>query len=99
MTLVPCGISTGDVGEEIAPIGIHAFDEVDLPGARQMFQRLFALDGGSDIRCRFEPHQLRYAIALGEAIDNAIAMLDTATEKIIVDTDLKRSARLVAHQI
>ena len=78
---------------------IVTFNEIDLPRARPLLQRFFALNGISDIREFFKPHEEMHAIAFRERRPNSSAMLLNAIYDRIGDANVERPVRLAGENI
>jgi hypothetical protein len=75
---------------QIVPIGVRTLDQLDLPLALPLLERLLALDRINDAIEGLEPDQSLYAVAFCEPVDQAFAMLVDPAQQFAGDADVQR---------
>jgi hypothetical protein len=84
---------------QILPFGIHAVDEAYLPGTRPVFDRLFALDCGSNVIVVLVIDEHFQAIPLRKAINEPFPVLVSTTRQIVGNAAVKRSIPSIGHDV
>ena len=69
---------------EIIPIGIHAVDQADFPGARPVLQVALALDRQADVVEPFVINESLQAVGFCEAVDESSRCCHTRRERLLV---------------
>ena len=82
-------IRTTNFEPQIAPLRIGLLDELQLPCAPPPLDAFLARDRSFYVAMLLEVHEVLHAIALGEAGDQSLAMLDHPSVKIIGDADVQ----------
>ena len=81
------------------PVGILAFNQVDLPLPVPALQLLLARDGGADIAELLEPDEAMDVVAACEALDLTVSMLPKSRDQIAGNADVKRAVRLAGKDV
>lgn len=74
---------------QIAPIGVRRLNQFDLPLALPILDLLLTRDRGVHRPGEFEPDERFDAIAFGEAVEAAVAMLDDAPDQVRGDAGVE----------
>jgi hypothetical protein len=74
--------------QEIAPLRIFAFDQLQLPLPRATLERLLAQDRILHRGVKLEPNKHLAAILLGKSVDHALSMLPRALNEVRGDTNV-----------
>jgi len=85
--------------EIIPPFEIVRVNEADLSSSGPVLHSALALDCGSDILVEFHPHELFQAVALGEAFEDALAMLVGAAPDVVRHARVERSVVAIRHDV
>jgi len=88
-----------EIDSQIAPVRVVAFDQVLLPVTRPLLHPLLAGNGRLHRVGRVEPHQVFDAVALGEPIEDSLAMLDDATDQVGRHADIESAVETTGEQI
>ena len=84
---------------QIFPERVFAFDHVQLVLTRPLLDALLTGDRGFDGVGRVVPHESLDAVATGEAVEGAVAMLHQAGDEIGRHTDVKRAVVMARQDI
>src|SRR5216684_2476272 len=76
---------------QIFPFRIQSVDESDFPGSRPMLHRFFSLDGIAHVVKCFVVDQHLQSIATCEAVDQPLAMFETAFRQICGNAGIKNA--------
>ena len=76
---------------KVAPLGIVAFDQIELPLARPLLQRLFALDSVADALEELTMYELGHAIFLSEAGHQSLLVLIDSSSDVVCYSYIERS--------
>lgn len=76
---------------QIAPFGVRRLDQFDLPPALPVLDLFFARDRGVHRPGQFEPDERFDAIAFGEAVEAAIAVLADPLDQVRGDAGVERA--------
>lgn len=79
-----------EVVVQIPPFRIHPFDQRKLPRSVPALERLLPRDRVGDLAVILVPDQPRHAVATGEAVRRARAMLMDAPREVVGDADIER---------
>src|SRR5258708_33869897 len=74
-------------------------DETDLPGTWPVLQIFLALDRGADVVVTLGEDEALQAVALGEAVGRALAVLPGAAREVAGDADIDRAVGAVRHNV
>ena len=84
---------------KVMPIGVSAFDEVDLPLSTPALQLLFACDSWFHFGKALKIHQSDNAVTLCEARITAFPVFPKPSDKVGCDTDIQRATRLARKDV
>lgn len=84
---------------QIAPLRIGRLDQLDLPLALPILVSRLARDRGVHRPGEFEPDERFDAIAFGEAVEAAVAVLDDALDQVRGDAGVERAVAGAGHDI
>lgn len=76
---------------QIAPIRVNRLDQFDLPFPLPVLDLLLTRDRGVHRPGEFEPDERFDAIAFGEAVETAVAVLDDALDQVRGDAGIERA--------
>ena len=76
---------------QIAPIRVRRLDQLDLPFPLPILDLFFARDRGVHRPGEFEPDERFDAIAFGEAVEGAVAVLANALDQVRGDAGVERA--------
>ena len=85
--------------EQIAPVGVHRHDHLDLPCAVPFLDALLAQDGFADVGVMFEPDEAMQSVAAGEAVGLALAVFDDAATQVIGDAGIQGAVWAIGQDI
>src|SRR5689334_14803995 len=83
-----------DIGIQVAPLWIGGFDELELPCAAPLLDRLLATDRRVHRIMALEPHERVQTVATREALHHARSMLLDATYKIGRHAGIERAVAI-----
>src|ERR1700722_7650112 len=81
---------------QVVPMGIVAFDEIDLPVALILLERFLALDRPEHALAMLVPDKPLQAVFLRELVDLTLAMLPDTPSEVACHADIKRAVLPVA---
>src|SRR3546814_14555030 len=84
---------------EITPARILPFDQVALPVARPLLHRLLACDYRFHCVGNIVPDEALAAVAFGEAVERAFAMLHDAADVVGGHADVQRAEIAIGHHV
>jgi hypothetical protein len=85
--------------EQIPPIGILPVNQPHLPRARPVFNRLLALNGGTNIVIQLKINEVLQAILIREATPQTAAMFAATADEIAGNADVKRAIATIGHYV
>ena len=94
-----CQILKSEIGREINPLRVIAFNQVDLPLAMPALQLLFAQDGAFHVPEQFVADEAMGAILARESGNGVGSVLMESRDKIGCDADVQHIARLAGQDI
>jgi hypothetical protein len=84
---------------QINPFRIHRVDKTNLPGARPVLDRFFALDGVSDILKTLCIDQSLQAVTFRKSINKTFPMFEGSSRQIARNADVQDAVALIGHEI
>lgn len=85
--------------EQVLPLGVHALDEPDLPRPPSFLELLLAPDGIGHGLVKLVVDALLHAVPLGEAVDEALAVLGHTVRERTRDPDVEDAIPLAGHDV
>ncbi len=81
------------------PVGVFAFDQVDLPLPVPVLKLLLAADGGFHVAEQFVSHQRMDAMSAGETFDFSVPMLPQPWDEFACDAYVESAVWLAGEYV
>ena len=95
----PISGAVKNVGIQVTPRRIDAFDELQLPLAVPALDGFFARDRGRHGRVLLEPHQPMHAVVLRVAGYLIVLVLPNASGQVAGDADVERAVAMAGEDV
>ncbi len=93
------GTGIKELREEVIPVWVQPFNEIDFPVTSPLFHRLLALDGEVNVAKIFKPDEPMKAMVLAEPFKGFFPVLRDTVDEIAGHANVERAVRSVGDDV